>query len=847
MEALRDGSDRQPSLMHRVRALLRTCPDKEYEMGINRLVISFAVMAYLLGAFVLGVESAGNILVGPIVYFGLYFMAAVLFLGDLLLRRNSSQIRRILAMVCDHGIISYGLYTGGELTSLLYPIYLWVILGNGFRYGITDLTLAAGIGVMGFGAVLATTHYWQANPHLALGLLFGLVIIPLYAGTLIRKLHEAKRQAENASRAKSLFLASVSHELRTPLNAIIGMSDLMKDTPLDTEQQDMNLTVKTSAGLLLGLIDDLLDFSRLEAGRMPSSIVDFDLHAVLQEVRSLVTAQARAKGLRLNVHTVPDVPYALRGDLRHLKEILINLAGNAVKFTSDGSVTILVEAAALAHNHVRLRFEVIDTGIGIAPEARDRVFESFTQADETILDSHGGTGLGLSICKQLVELQGGSIGVQSTPGAGSTFWFEIGFDLAAEAALETPPSKPVFVLAADAVRRQDILARLERQGVAAKALGSANEVSTMEGLSRPVILVDETMLADPSGLNAVQAVLPPLSSLVLVRSTVPLIPDAEVRRGCAASLPADFNEENCRVALRFVSALRTEQNDRQNADEDPFGTQPSRPLSILVGEDNRTNQKVIAKILQRAGHVATIVENGEEVLDALAEVSFDMVLLDVNMPVMNGIEATKLHRFAALGRPRTPIVALTADATPEMQVRCRDAGMDDCLTKPIDPSHLISVINRLVMGVEPAPADAGTPQDTVAHIASHPRFRPGPRDALDERTLKDLEALGGEDFVQDVLTQFLNDASSVIDDLAAAARALDIIDFREQAHALRSSAANVGAKAVFDLCLAWRDISRTDLEKNAEDHLARLEAEFEYVRQAVKRRYDAQPGIRSEV
>jgi two-component system sensor histidine kinase RpfC len=277
------------------------------------------------------------------------------------------------------------------------------------------------VGVPGFAAVIWATPYWQANPHLAGGLLAGLFVLPLYTATLIRKLETAKQQAEAASRAKSMFLASVSHELRTPLNAIIGLSALLEDTITEPEQHDMVRTIGSSGRSLLALITDLLDFSRLEAGRTPAAVVDYDLHELLHRVRSMLSVQAREKGLELSIHASARTPYRLRGDARHIQEILLNLAGNALKFTAEGGIVIAVHATALESDRARLRFEVSDTGIGIAPEARERIFESFTQADETIIDRFGGTGLGLAIVKHILARHHARLAVESRLGEGADF------------------------------------------------------------------------------------------------------------------------------------------------------------------------------------------------------------------------------------------------------------------------------------------------------------------------------------------------------------------------------------------------------------------------------------------
>ncbi|MGJ3264433.1 MAG: ATP-binding protein [Salinarimonas sp.] len=802
----------------------RDRPDREHEMVMNRLVIGGIILVYLLTCRFFGIEGVDQ----PLAVVTFYWLAGLGFLGHILRVRDACPPRRVAAMVLDLGALSYGLAVGGETTAVLYPIYLWVIFGNGFRFGVRYLYAAMALAVGGFALVLTQDNYWGTHPKLAAGLGLGLVILPLYAAALIRKLSRAMQEAEDASRQKSLFLASVSHELRTPLNAIIGMSGFLEDTKLDAEQREMTRTINTAGRVLLDHISGILDFSRLEAGLMPSDVVAFDLHAVLQETTGLVRAQARAKGLALTLHVDATTPHRLRGNRKHLEEVLLNLLGNAVKFTDEGFVAVVCEGAREEGGDVVLRLSVADSGIGIAPEAKARIFESFAQADESIINRYGGTGLGLAIAKQFVELNGGTIALESAPGAGSTFrfGFRAAVDREAAGEMETLPPLDVVILAAGAYAER-LSERVTPLGLrpvratdvaeAAAAIGAASGRALLVLDPRTLGRTPETVMAALAEAGATPA------ASVLLRAEG-IVVDEAARRLFASALPAAALDGHLQAALRLAGVagglVELADTTRERVD-----AQPLRPLKVLVAEDNVTNQKVIARILERGGHRAAIVADGKSALDAMIAEPFDVVLMDVNMPVMNGILAAKLYRAAQPdATQRSPIVALTADATPEARRLCEDAGMVGCVTKPIEPARLFAVLAD-VSRAEPAGGfiHIAGPDDAPA---AAPAEDEAPRPALRAKTLDDLERLGGAAFRDEVTGAFLGDTGALLDDLDTAVATGDAEAFRDHVHALRSSAANIGAVGIYEMSLAMRGVEEDELAASGAEHVAALRGEY---------------------
>ncbi|WP_188612357.1 sensor histidine kinase [Chelatococcus reniformis] len=793
---------------------LRGRPDSEHEMSFNRLVFACIIVIVLL------MNRSSSDVSDALLAMGLYIPLALGVLAHIVLSPGISRGRRLFALVLDCGFLSWQLHLGGAIAALFFPIYLWVIFGNGFRFGLSLLAISIPVATLCFAAVVWTTPYWYEQWPLSVGLLIGLVILPAYAGTLIRKLSHATKSAEEASQAKSLFLASVSHELRTPLTAIVGMTGLLRTTSLLPEQREMVETVDVATRSLRSQIDSLLALSRIEAGRMPVPDEPFDLLTLLLDARRLVESQARERGLSFDIHVTPRTPPYLSGSRQHLHEALVNLVGNAVKFTHEGGVTLAVDAEPGDGGGLWLTVEVSDTGIGIAPADQQRIFEDFTQANPSILNRFGGSGLGLATTRRLVDLMGGSVTVESAPGEGSTFRLHVAVapvpdeDLKVE---EPWRGQGVVLVCRPPSPLTELLAELSALGfrptIADPRLGPARMFPPhAAGAIRILFEPDTRLLALPAPASIG---LPPKPLLIRPGAEAGL-PDLETRRSCVSLLGENPTASELKRALGVASRIGAPATGQVTA---PRQQRPSQPRHLLLADDNRVNQKVFGRILESAGHSVLIVESGDQALEVLAEEGdkLDLVLMDFNMPEMDGLEATKLYRMSATGEGRLPIVGLTADATALSDQRWRMAGMDDCLIKPVEPSILLAAVDRLARRGGAAALSAPRPVN-----ASRPAAMP----ALDDKAIESLRRLGGPRFVAELMDDYLLDAEAILERLIEAAERGDVLAFRNEAHALQSSSVNVGALALGTLCAPWRELRGDELRAGAVELQRQADAEL---------------------
>jgi len=679
---------------------------KEFYSASVRLSLGIFLSMYIW----LGMGN-GEFEISPAIFnnFVIFYFSMTILLGLDLFRNPESDIRRFFTLFFDVSCTSYAALLTGGVGSEFILIYIWLYIAYGTRYGLTYLLTAVILVMLEYNIVLMIDNAWTEHLLSSSAQIFILTIMPFYLYSMIKQLRQAKKEAEQATRAKSNFLATMSHEIRTPMSGIIGTAHLLQNTPQSKEQMEYTRALLDASKSLHALIGDILDFSKIEANKLELQTCPFDLHHSINEVLAVLASNAEYRELDFVAYIDPGLPTFVVGDSQRIRQILFNLLGNAIKFTEKGEVFLKVttdQAIPASEKNIHIRFDIFDTGIGINLEQQTKIFDSFTQADNLQTQKFGGTGLGTTIAKQLVEFMGGEIGVNSKLGKGSHFWFTLPLPVEQsgnikERYCQQLANKSIAIITEHDTCYETLESYCQYLGLSVVRFHSQSEL--LEGLqhaTQPNGHFDMIILSNDNNQTIPIKLAHQIDELSFADDAIPqkiylsyLSQQAKVQKqestlfNAYITKPINFE----RLGNTLIELLSPEKVQIQKSNCDQSNT---LSLHILIAEDEDINAMVLSSFLHEAGHTTTRVVNGAQAVEALCQDHYDIAFMDMRMPEMDGLEATKIWREREPEDRNIPVIALTANATVDDRKACLAVGMNDFITKPISPEQLSNTIKK---------------------------------------------------------------------------------------------------------------------------------------------------------